>query len=373
MADDEDAVSDVSDKNDRETNYFKCCASKMSRIKVCVQCFSVFHQACAKKLPNLKVIDGNKIVCCAGTNEQRELKQSEDAKTNIFRMEIRYLQELLMETRDKNEILKLNNSLLLDRIRKMEKNDILETKVNNTKNHSINSVDVIEKIPTRGLNIEPYERSKITRSSTRQQMATQSAIPAEKTETSVNDNLLSVTTHDRYHSNLEIHSKSENINKHKIPKIVTETHEMTPTDKLIRPAPNSPSDDFIKVRARRRKKPRINVGTGTTLTGETTFKSVKSDKADKKLWLFISQVKESVEEEVVKEYIMNKGKLEENEVSVTKINTRNQENLNYKCVLVGVPLKIKEEIYNNEFWPKGINFARFDFRRGQHFLEKNKA
>ncbi|XP_044764706.1 uncharacterized protein LOC123321301 isoform X1 [Coccinella septempunctata] len=128
---------------------------------------------------------------------------------------------------------------------------------------------------------------------------------------------------------------------------------------------------FITVRSKRNRKG--DVGTG--ICENSSFKSSKAikDEKDRKLWLFVSRVHENVEDEEIKAYILSKGKLEENQVYARKLNTRNQEDLNYKCVLVGVPITMKEEIYKSEFWPSGIRYSRFDFTKGQHFLEKQKV
>ncbi|XP_044764707.1 uncharacterized protein LOC123321301 isoform X2 [Coccinella septempunctata] len=99
---------------------------------------------------------------------------------------------------------------------------------------------------------------------------------------------------------------------------------------------------FITVRSKRNRKG--DVGTG--ICENSSFKSSKAikDEKDRKLWLFVSRVHENVEDEEIKAYI-----------------------------LIGVPITMKEEIYKSEFWPSGIRYSRFDFTKGQHFLEKQKV
>jgi hypothetical protein len=31
----------------------------------------------------------------------------------------------------------------------------------------------------------------------------------------------------------------------------------------------------------------------------------------------------------------------------------------------------KEAVYDKNFWPRGIRYSRFDFRKGEHFLDSN--
>lgn len=38
--------------------------------------------------------------------------------------------------------------------------------------------------------------------------------------------------------------------------------------------------------------------------------------------------------------------------------------------MLGVPFEMKDIAYENDFWPTGIKYTRFDFKRGQHFLDK---
>lgn len=91
---------------------------------------------------------------------------------------------------------------------------------------------------------------------------------------------------------------------------------------------------------------------------------------DRKLWLFISRTKSTVDENIVRDYIARKGNEKPGNISVKLLQTRTKAKDN-NCFLVGVPLNMRETIYMQEFWPRGIQFQRFNFKLGQHFLNPN--
>lgn len=91
----------------------------------------------------------------------------------------------------------------------------------------------------------------------------------------------------------------------------------------------------------------------------------------KKIWLFLSRIKDHVSEDIVKKYIQEKLKNDLLEPSVRKLKTFYMRKDN-NCFLVGVDFSLKEAIYEHSFWPKGVTFERFDFRRGQHFLDNHQ-
>ncbi|KAG5860707.1 hypothetical protein JTB14_028196 [Gonioctena quinquepunctata] len=104
----------------------KCCA-KPCAVYVCCICLSVFHRSCAEKANELKVFNGNKVVCCKSEVEFQNQVFEENAKIQQLDIEITYLKELLNEVRDKNNVLHSNNHLLLDKIQNMHVNKAVPT------------------------------------------------------------------------------------------------------------------------------------------------------------------------------------------------------------------------------------------------------
>lgn len=136
-------------------------------------------------------------------------------------------------------------------------------------------------------------------------------------------------------------------------------------------------DGFTEVRRRPRHRRRANVGTAESNSGSesvgTEFEARgRNVSGSEKIWLFVSRVKDHVNEQIVQNYIARKSSLASETITVKCVETRAKFADN-KCFLIGVDPAIKEEIYKSEFWPRGVNFDRFDFRRGQHFLDCQRS
>lgn len=93
---------------------------------------------------------------------------------------------------------------------------------------------------------------------------------------------------------------------------------------------------------------------------------------DKKIWLFISKVRDTVSAENVTTYIKKKTNLEEEKISVKKLDTWHKVEDN-KCFLIGIDPAYKESVYSASFWPKGVAYERFNFFKGQRFLDNQKT
>lgn len=125
-------------------------------------------------------------------------------------------------------------------------------------------------------------------------------------------------------------------------------------------AANDTKDGFKVVRRRRQR----GVGSGD---GKDTFQG--RPEKQKKLWLFITRVPDSVEEEDVRKYVAEKTGSED--VSVKQLETILSKKDN-RSFMIGMSVQQKDSVYKAEFWPKGIHFERFDFRRGQKFLDNRQ-
>lgn len=117
----------------------------------------------------------------------------------------------------------------------------------------------------------------------------------------------------------------------------------------------------------RRRKKNIKYGTSETRADcEIGFEG--RDTKEKKIWLFISRVKNDVTEGKVSNYITHKTNEKTEEISVKKVNTYFKTKDN-NCFLIGVNPKLRDLVYKEDFWPKKVAYARFDFKKGQHFLD----
>lgn len=93
--------------------------------------------------------------------------------------------------------------------------------------------------------------------------------------------------------------------------------------------------------------------------------------AKKKIWLFLSRVKRTIKNDVIKSYIANKTTPDTNiEVKQCKVK---RENATSNYFMVGVNPELKDLVYDQAFWPMGIMYQRFDFSLGRNFLAPHEA
>ncbi|KAG5871324.1 hypothetical protein JTB14_034347 [Gonioctena quinquepunctata] len=128
MANEQDAVKEsepeLAVKADK-TIKMKCRATRDCAVSVCVNCFGIYHNRCISKIKRVKSISENKIACCESSMVITENKDSDkfiiiQLEKDKLESENTYLKQLIHEVQDKNNILRINNSLLLDKIRYLE-------------------------------------------------------------------------------------------------------------------------------------------------------------------------------------------------------------------------------------------------------------
>lgn len=92
------------------------------------------------------------------------------------------------------------------------------------------------------------------------------------------------------------------------------------------------------------------------------FKGIKP-----KVWLYLYRVSKGVTEDDVRIFIKKKNEIpDDQEIIVKKLPS---ENTHLNAFMVAADFKYKENFYNPKFWPKGVGYKRFDFKR---YNEKNK-
>ncbi|KAG5893372.1 hypothetical protein JTB14_000136 [Gonioctena quinquepunctata] len=143
MAGEQDAVKEsepeLAVKADK-TIKMKCCATRDCAVSVCVNCFGMYHNSCISKIKRVKSISENKIACCESSMVITENKDSDkfiiiQLEKDKLESENTYLKQLIHEVQDKNNILRISNSLLLDKIR------YLEEAGNSHKKHVVKNVN----------------------------------------------------------------------------------------------------------------------------------------------------------------------------------------------------------------------------------------
>lgn len=122
------------------------------------------------------------------------------------------------------------------------------------------------------------------------------------------------------------------------------------------------SQDFTKVRRRRKK---TMEGSGN---GDDNFYGRQNN--EKKIWLFITRIPDRINENNIENYI--KSRTDSNNITVKKLHTRSSRKDN-QSFLIGVEPHLKQQIYESNFWPKKVVYDRFNFKRGQHFLQNGQT
>lgn len=122
---------------------------------------------------------------------------------------------------------------------------------------------------------------------------------------------------------------------------------------------------------RKRNKAERKIGTDNEI-GD--FEPSKQVNQNKKIWLFLSKVKNTVTEEIVAKHIIKKtsARKEEVEVKLCKAKFENKQQNQQLCFMVGVNMDLKDMVYGENFWPLGVGFQRFDFSLGKIFLYRQQ-
>ena len=279
----------------------------------------------------------------AGKNVPNE--KENNLQKEKFELEISYLKNLVSEVQDKNLILKENNSLLLERINRMEGNNKQKypnpprTIGNNGRNYSFqrarntSSGDVHAPITYK----DAIEKDKHGENITGQVQSMKSSLTDTTRQNSSNvrdekDN--TVVSFDRRNQNKNNEDK--------------------------RFSGNEGENDFQVPRSRGTWRNTKKLGTSDA--------SVNGfEGGDRRAWLHIYRVKRTADEKIIADYIKRKPGFENEIVTVKELPT---ENNRLKSFVVIAPLNKKEELYETAFWPKMVGIQRFDFRRHREFLSQ---
>jgi hypothetical protein len=170
-----------------------------------------------------------------------------------------------------------------------------------------------------------------------------------------------------FSSFIEIQKKQQNL----MNEIINlENHTSSQSD--LNQDNNSASEPKFKTVQRRKPRQKYNIGESDENINkrEAFVGTVKKENKNKKIWLFIAGAKSHVTENMVKQHISSKLKSDSSECNVKELQTFYQKSDN-KCFLIGVQPAYKEAVYDKNFWPRGIRYSRFDFRKGEHFLDSN--
>ncbi|KAK9874067.1 hypothetical protein WA026_022299 [Henosepilachna vigintioctopunctata] len=271
-------------------------------------------------------------------------------------MENNYLKELLREVQEKNKILQENNLLLRERLKFLEDtaNNVnkkkTDEKANSKKQNSNGEKDRQDEIVHPNNNVRQRERMNGT-----SEVDKSASDIHDTSELPVTENGKMPLERQTYAERASTKTKSTDIGKEdNVPKLKSKSK-------------NIDENGFETVN-RKRTKPKPMIGIGDIEVNKFRFTGKYKSPEEKRIWLFLSKIKDEVEPDAIKGYMEEKiGS--HSSISVKPLSVKHPTSDN-KCFMVGVEPKYKDMVYDPKFWPKGVAFSRFDFRQGNHFLKE---
>lgn len=316
----------------------KQCQKKVVKKVTCNNCNDVFHPACLKQARDQK-----KAGCkheAKDTNQKDTILTEED----FLREENKLLRQILQDKdiiiNDKEAIITLQN----------EKIAILE--------------DRLKKISLE--NVSPYTYPSINKYDNVQQTKDIISDKLDGKETGNKNDIIDSSSITNEIKEVATRSTTNIQGKPKIsPKEVNAEIIQIQTKQKFKEVINLTKDNGFE-------KPKNNSTVSKRRTGRYMKGNGTADKefygreqTDKKIWLFLSRVPDTIRAENIAKYIEVRTK--SNNLCVKKLTTKSIRPDN-QSFMIGVETEFKEQVYRPSFWPMKIIFSRFDFNLGRHLL-----
>lgn len=318
-----------------ETPYKKlltCCATTVISVAICINCGSGFHVGCLKRR-NIQVIDRTRVICCKPTAE--DLTSNNDPAKNPtneqFLKEIAYLERLVKEMESKNTILQENNILLKEKI------EILQQAKKSTETYS-GKVAVHK-------TTQPRNPIECTRS-----ISNECEISVNKTKNGATNNSNAPTNPQNFIKSKQLATPQS---------LPSASQSAGLTDNLQGSQQNKNTDrqenfNLAKSRKRNRK-----LGTNETSSG---FIGV-----EKRVWIYLHRIQRTVTKANIESYIKNQPDLTNADINIRELPTSDLQN---KCFVLDAPFDLKNKLYDQTLWPKGVGIKRYSFQKHR---ENNKS
>lgn len=293
----------------------------------CIVCKYWFHRDCVNlSIEDIqhylreKSLEHGKKWCCPTCQITNKTKISEMNKSTIeacisqdsIMQENTYLKRLVKELEENNQLLKQNKILLEEKVSDLEKRLSSKNKTENIKK--------LSPIFNANNSDESQESTLV------QQIIEPETTNSRKTS---------------YSQAAQKGAHSSNTNNRDSP--------------LNRPTPNKQNKP---------KRRYLNIGSAINNDSDdsSNFFVGQSEKKNKKVWLFLSRIKDHVSEDMIKEYIKRKSDLNDEDVTVKHIPTNyDVKRKDCKCFQVGVKFELKDIVYQSDYWPARVAFTRFKF------------
>lgn len=361
MADESDVQFGSQSENDEKEVKMKCCVTKDVSVYVCIRCYSLFHRSCLKRNQNVEILYENKVVCCKGQDDgslsENSLGNAEKkSEMEKVMLENIYLKQILEEVKDKNEILKLNNKLLVERVLFIEEKNFRVKNQNNDKEENLSTLSSDKSDKLKQKEITRQQQTNIGK------LELQDHRKSRSDATSSGSSSLAHLTKGRSGSDdrgpvTRVIDITENVNKRESRSLGSESE-----DKGVNVKANDGQDGFIQVRYRKRK---FTKRLGTQVVSDEQKRTGFAG-AERKAWLQLYRVKRTTTASMIEEYIKRKPEFQAANVKVLEMPTVPDRN---KTFVVTAPLTLKDHMYDLAFWPEGVGVRRFNFAKNKEFLD----
>ncbi|KAK9876033.1 hypothetical protein WA026_011148 [Henosepilachna vigintioctopunctata] len=180
---------------------YKCCA-KVCKNVVCTNCYGFYHVSCAKRMKNIKFVNGQ-VICCAGVLSNPAVQGN--VETSKLLMKIEYLKQINEKLKKRNNDLKLNNASLLEKANQEKK--LLENQTKLTEKVQYLESVIEKKVNTDNINEIDNQRSNQGQIGVRKRNLKESNFASVTVSaTRETQNLLSKTTEQTTKPNLEMNN-----------------------------------------------------------------------------------------------------------------------------------------------------------------------
>lgn len=329
-------------------NYYKCCVKKLCKTQICIKCDSMYHSSCAKR-KNFEIINRAHVMCCEKGKVVGKQNHKESQSDQISEVKIEYLEKIITELKEKNDllkennqILKENNRLLVERIGSLEKNqnkaikysEATKKKRADDKQTAVSSRDIERQTPKDNYSHYSEEKNQIGQPNLQPSI---NKIQKQKT-----DSIFEGPKEVLYQKPLG---------------------ELKESDETSDPGDNN-NYNYTTVRSRRYRKRRLGTGNASKEELEGGFAG-----PERKVWLNIYRVNSHVTADMVEKHIRKQPGFLEEIIKVSELQTKTHQ---LKSFVVTAPLQRKDEMYESSFWPPNVGIRRFKFdtfkNSGGHFL-----
>lgn len=360
----------------------KYCDKKVNKKVKCVNCAAVFHKSCATRK-----------TCCnkqelqkenqKNNNSEESEEEFNDALMEALKAENKLLQDFNQELREMNQLLKekiYNLEAEINFVKKSTTNTPNQLSMEENKNEKTNEELIRNKIAQEVklyfnnnniINKEKQDKKIIDGDKNQQQKRSipdmeykgqKSSKQASDKKSRLENDMTNLEQKQRQVMNDVINLGAS---YEQDAKTINETHKIKTNGNIEK---GKPSYKEILAKKPKRDNKNMQIGDGSTDEGLVGIQ--------KRIWVFLSRVKLHVTAEKIQKYLCSKPNMKERTFIVEELKLKRTQTKAFK---IGVEYVLKDEVYQPNFWPKGVGFSRYTFPRQntkdnneQNWEEQNK-